>query len=133
VYAPGPLPGSPNYVAQTTFTFGGSGPYTLDLKVAVDDTYTLLLNGVQIGSCSTSTCLSTFTTTVVTSGLVQGTNTLTIDIFDNTNLSPTGFRVEDDFVGSNDVSPEPATWMLLVGGLAPVVFMRRRSLSKASK
>jgi hypothetical protein len=128
VYAPGALPGSPNYVAQTSFTFGGSGSYTMEIKVAVDDTFALLLNGIQISSCSTNTCLSNMTTVNVTSGLVQGTNTLTLDIFDNTNLSPTGFRVEDDFVGTNDVAPEPGTWVLLAAGLAAVFLMRRRSL-----
>jgi hypothetical protein len=90
---------------------------------AVDDVgLDILVNGTSTGE-TTSFGFSGFTAFDITSGFVDGANTLDFIVYNGG--GPTGLRVE--MTGTADV-PEPATLALLGAGVAGLGMIRRRSV-----
>ena len=93
-------------------------------QFAADDGAEIFLNGVDTG-IGTST-FQTLTAFSLTSGFVQGLNTLTIDVTNGPALTgnPSGLVVE--LSGTGTVLPEPASFAFMGLGLAALGFFGRR-------
>ena len=109
------------YSFSTTFDLTGFrlSDASISGTFAADDSATIFLNGVQIGSGGGYSFLTAFG---ATSGFVAGVNTLRFDVL-NSGAGPTGLNV-----GVSGVAfvPEPATWGLMIAGFGMVGFAARR-------
>jgi len=114
------------WVAQTSFNLTGINANTFKLNVQAesDDAFQLFLNGILELTCS-GNCLGAWTGPItISSGFNSGVNTLSLNVFDDTNQSPTGFRVELSYSYAPG-TPEPASFVLLGAGLAAGLVYRK--------
>ena len=111
-----------SYSFSTTFDLTGFSLSTASISgnFAADDSATIFLNGVQIGSGGGYALTTAFG---ASSGFVAGINTLTFVAL-NSGAGPTGVNVE--LSGTAMAVPEPAVWGLMVTGFGLVGFAARR-------
>jgi hypothetical protein len=100
------------------------GSVVLTGAFAADDSAEIFLNGVDTG-IGTST-FSSLTALNITSGFLQGLNTLAIDVTNGPGATgnPSGLFVE--LSGTGTVLPEPASFAFMGAGLAVLGFFGRR-------
>jgi hypothetical protein len=141
----GTLYNTGTWTATTTFSLTGfvASSLVLYLDIAADNDVEALLNGNVILNCGSitgsplagSTCFSSFTSNhdiffggagLSTSDLNAGTNTLSFIVYNETNPSDTGLRVQVSGTATASAAPEPATFGLVGGALVGLGFIRRR-------
>lgn len=136
--------GSSSWISPDPSTFGGGGPFTyhtsFDLTgfnpntakitgmIAADDQASIYLNGIDVfDTVSTfSAPWSFFENFSITSGFINGINTLDIYVpndVETPNDGPTGLQL--DVAGTASV-PEPSTVLLVGLGLATFALIQRR-------
>jgi len=110
-----------NYTFSTTFDLTGYSLNGASISgdFAADDSATIFLNGVQIGSGGGFSFITGFG---ATTGFVAGVNMLTFVVL-NSGGGPTGLNVD---VSGVAFVPEPATWGLMIAGFGMVGYAARR-------
>ncbi len=114
------------FAFSTTFNLTGLKASTASLSgtFAADDSATIFLNGVQVGTANQGG-YSFPTNFTINSGFVAGVNTLTFAAL-NSGAGPTGVNVVVS--GTAAAVPEAATWVMMVAGFGLVgSSLRRRS------
>ena len=120
-------PGAVDYLYQTSFDLSGidlSSARITGLVTADNEVQDILLNGHSIGF-ATAPGYASFTGFGITSGFVDGLNTLAFRV--GNWGGPTGLRTElsGSFVATS--VPEPAAWATLAAGLVLLGARRHRS------
>ena len=120
-----------NGPAPYTFYFTFDLTDTTDASItggafAVDDAGSVILNGNTLASVGAGNWggLTSFSTT--TSDFVSGLNTLEIEITDSDQFLE-AVRLVGTLNGDVASTPEPASWMLLMGGALALYFVRRKA------
>lgn len=113
------------YTYRTTFSLSGLNPGTasLNLNIASDNTCNVFLNGVHAGITTPFAGFSSFSAYNISSGFVNGLNTLDFEVFELGN-TPSGLRVE--LTGTAAVVPEPTSLALIGLGGMMLVGLRRK-------
>jgi hypothetical protein len=110
------------YTFRTTFSLEGLDPATASIagRISSDNNTEVFLNGVSMGAISGPQAFLTWTAFAITSGFVNGLNTLDFVVYNIPaapgSRNPVSLRVEMD--GNATVVPEPASLALLVSGLS---------------
>lgn len=118
------------YVYRTTFDLTGLDADTAVLtgRWGTDNTgVDILINGISTGYTRPFDAFGALATFSITSGFVDGINTLDFVLLNvpGPANNPTGLRV-DDLVGSAQPIPEPGTLALLASGLGGAIAQWRR-------
>ena len=114
------------YKFELTFNLSGYDASSASFtgRFSADNAATVLLNGQEIGS---GTGFTSWTSFAASSGFHTGLNTLDFDVtnYAQNGGNPLGLRVE--FTGSSvSAVPEPASYAMLIAGMAMLGFAARR-------
>jgi hypothetical protein len=116
------------YVYTETFNLALYNLSTVVLTgaFAADNSAEIFLNGVDTGIGTSA--FSSLTALNITSGFLQGVNTLTIDVTNGPGATgnPSGLFVELSGTGAGTAIPEPASLAFMGFGLAVLGFFGRR-------